>query len=605
MYDYETTWKQTRKVGNATLFNQNTEYQNWKGQADSCTLIYTGKLGSGKSVLLANIVDNLNLYIQSKNVVVAYFFCRHDSPKSLKAWTVIGSLARQLLRTIPDLTIAAELLDETSLALDFERIFSLLQRALPPNCKAYFILDGLDECDYAEGKALIQQLRKLQEIFTLLLCVSFRLEPNNALIWGSEQFTATIITFIPNDNPDIEAFTRSELESCIESKKLVIGNPALILEIQDALLEKSQGMFLWVALQIKSLCAMKTDDAIRQALADLPKDLSETFSRILRRSEGLGKPYQRLILELVTVAYRPLTTEELQEALSVVPGDAVWNPAKLLNDIYSTLACCGSLVTVDEEELTIRLVHHSVKQFLLSGFKDSTNMAFTVDSAKRKMADIIVTYLNYGVFETQLSTVVVPPIMTGSAPSRIIRSTLGSSSSVRSLALKLLKSRTRPDYNISKTLAESSKLFSHCSVDEFRFYAYAKSYWLQHAFSISEQEPVMCNLLLRLFEGKLETKDDIGRTPLSWAARYGHEALVKLLLEKGAELETKDEEYGQTPLSWAARNEHEAVVKLLLEKGAKLETKDDIGRTPLSWAAEKGHEAVVKLLLEKGAKKLQ
>ena len=47
------------------------------------------------------------------------------------------------------------------------------------------------------------------------------------------------------------------------------------------------------------------------------------------------------------------------------------------------------------------------------------------------------------------------------------------------------------------------------------------------------------------------------------------------------------------------------MVKLLLEKGAELETKDNDGRTPLSWAAEKGHEAVVKLLLEKGAKKLQ
>jgi ankyrin repeat domain-containing protein 50 len=145
---------------------------------------------------------------------------------------------------------------------------------------------------------------------------------------------------------------------------------------------------------------MKTDDAIRQALADLPKDLLETFSCILQRLEGLGKPYQRLILELVTVAYCPLTTEELREALSVVLGNAVWNPAKLLNDVYSTLACCGSLLTVDEEELTIRLVHHSVKQFLLSRFKDLTNIAFTVDSAKRKMADIVVTYLNYGVFET-------------------------------------------------------------------------------------------------------------------------------------------------------------------------------------------------------------
>jgi ankyrin repeat domain-containing protein 50 len=45
-------------------------------------------------------------------------------------------------------------------------------------------------------------------------------------------------------------------------------------------------------------------------------------------------------------------------------------------------------------------MHYSVKQFLLSRFKDSTNIAFIVDSAKRKIADIIVTYFNYSVFET-------------------------------------------------------------------------------------------------------------------------------------------------------------------------------------------------------------
>jgi ankyrin repeat protein len=56
---------------------------------------------------------------------------------------------------------------------------------------------------------------------------------------------------------------------------------------------------------------------------------------------------------------------------------------------------------------------------------------------------------------------------------------------------------------------------------------------------------------------------------LLWAARYRHEAVVKLLSEKGVELETKDKNYGQTPLLWAAENGHKAVVKLLLEKGAK------------------------------------
>jgi ankyrin repeat protein len=41
------------------------------------------------------------------------------------------------------------------------------------------------------------------------------------------------------------------------------------------------------------------------------------------------------------------------------------------------------------------------------------------------------------------------------------------------------------------------------------------------------------------------------------------------------ELESKDSRYGQTPLVLAAKNGHEAVVKLLVEKGAELESKDD------------------------------
>ena len=72
--------------------------------------------------------------------------------------------------------------------------------------------------------------------------------------------------------------------------------------------------------------------------------------------------------------------------------------------------------------------------------------------------------------------------------------------------------------------------------------------------------------------------------------------MVKLLLEKGADLESKDDAYSQTPLSWAARNGHEAVVKLLLEKGADLESKDRYGQTPLLLAARNGQKAIVKLL---------
>jgi ankyrin repeat protein len=83
-------------------------------------------------------------------------------------------------------------------------------------------------------------------------------------------------------------------------------------------------------------------------------------------------------------------------------------------------------------------------------------------------------------------------------------------------------------------------------------------------------------------------------------AENEHEAVVKLLLEKGADMEYKSNS-GWTPLWRAAEMGHEAVVKLLLEKGADVESKGGYyGLTPLSWAAENGYEAVVKLLLEKG-----
>ena len=41
---------------------------------------------------------------------------------------------------------------------------------------------------------------------------------------------------------------------------------------------------------------------------------------------------------------------------------------------------------------------------------------------------------------------------------------------------------------------------------------------------------------------------------------------------------------------------HEAVVRLLLEFKADVDTKDNNGETALYWAARSGHEAVVRLL---------
>jgi ankyrin repeat protein len=76
----------------------------------------------------------------------------------------------------------------------------------------------------------------------------------------------------------------------------------------------------------------------------------------------------------------------------------------------------------------------------------------------------------------------------------------------------------------------------------------------------------------------LESKATVGFiegvTPLWLAAGYGHEAVMRLLLQKGADVDSKDKRNDRTPLSLAVEKGQEAVVKLLVEKGADVDSKD-------------------------------
>jgi ankyrin repeat protein len=78
--------------------------------------------------------------------------------------------------------------------------------------------------------------------------------------------------------------------------------------------------------------------------------------------------------------------------------------------------------------------------------------------------------------------------------------------------------------------------------------------------------------------------------------------VARLLIEHGdVELDAKKDTYGWTRLSLAAVNGHEAVVRLLIERErVELDSKDRSSRTPLLLAVVDCHDIAVQLLLEKG-----
>lgn len=96
-----------------------------------------------------------------------------------------------------------------------------------------------------------------------------------------------------------------------------------------------------------------------------------------------------------------------------------------------------------------------------------------------------------------------------------------------------------------------------------------------------------------------------GRTALIWAAGGGHEAVVWLVIERGANVNVKIQ-WGFTALSWAAIQGHQTVVWLLVERGPEIDVKTAPplqleAAIPLIQVAKMGQDDMVNLLLELGA----
>jgi len=80
-------------------------------------------------------------------------------------------------------------------------------------------------------------------------------------------------------------------------------------------------------------------------------------------------------------------------------------------------------------------------------------------------------------------------------------------------------------------------------------------------------------------------------TPLHFAIIKGDVATVKLLIEKGSDVNSKTSG-GITPPHLVAVSGNADVAKLLLESGADANARDDMGRIPLHYASNASARAV-------------
>jgi ankyrin repeat protein len=105
--------------------------------------------------------------------------------------------------------------------------------------------------------------------------------------------------------------------------------------------------------------------------------------------------------------------------------------------------------------------------------------------------------------------------------------------------------------------------------------------------------------LLTKYPEAVKSKGIGGSTPLMYAALYGDAASVRILLERGADPNVRNDS-GATALMWAIADVRKT--RLLVDRGADVNVRSNDGRTPLLVAAGRaGSRAVLELLLARGA----
>jgi len=124
---------------------------------------------------------------------------------------------------------------------------------------------------------------------------------------------------------------------------------------------------------------------------------------------------------------------------------------------------------------------------------------------------------------------------------------------------------------------------------------------LQEAAAVGDIDQV--RLLIEKGTDVDAREDGFYKTALHRAAMSGHKDVVELLLIKGAQIDAWNGFPGGTPLDYAAEKGHKEIAELLIARGANINATRvyPTGDTPLHSAARAGHKDIIKLLIAKGA----
>ncbi|CAG1998221.1 unnamed protein product [Fusarium graminearum] len=570
-----------------------------------------GKPGAGKSTIMKF------LYLRAKrkdrnsqSLTGSFFFNARGEELEKTVSGMYRSLVLQLLKGFPDLQCV---LDDPELVPrgqagcpSLNILKDLLRSAVLKLDQRSFTcyIDALDECDEQQVMDMVEYFEDLAEQCAedgvrLQICFSSRHYPFVDIRVG----LCLILEEQAGHTGDLETYIKSHLR---------VRDPSLLAELQEKMLEKASGVFMWVVLVVEVLNVENRRGrlSLKTRLEEVPSGLSELFKDLLRRD---NTNLEELLLSIlwILLSERPLKPEEYYHALwsgLSLEGLADVEPPTI--NVADANDCFGRCVVSSSKGLaeitkakhpTVQFIHESVRDFLIKdkGLHELWPElgADWESSGHDRLKLCCQSYVKFvGTQELPLRRLDIDK----SYPFLEYASQLVLHHADR--ASDVVCQEAFLDHFPTAIWINVVNIF-----EKFKIRRYTKNATLIYILADRRHS----GLIRVLIEANPDNLD-INRPVKKARYRYpliaamvkggkGHAGIVRMLLDAGADIHSSNN-YNIPLLCLAAGQTNEETLKVLLERGASVHQVDFFDRTPLHHAAcQKGSLGIMKELFRHGA----